>query len=720
MSNSNGYGVNIGFQFTSFETVNKNFQDILKRLSDTGNVNLQLGFDKSKLDSIREEFNKVVNQKVVFDTADASTQITTLKNSANELLTITKMFNNQGEQQGEATYALSSKANIEAQVNLYKLLNQLQQTEFNLKKQIIASDGEHLNELNRQLEANKQLQQLTGKSINGNLLSDEKLNNDLIQKRIDLQNKYNLSVSQVTDKNNNFQIQAEIKVWEQYEAQLKKVNDLKLKLTQDTNISKSNGALNNSTYDNLLNQINKLNVNSPKDTIDRITESVNNLGNSSNRVIRLNDEITKFKTSLNDIKSNSSSALNLGDNVNKLETFNQSMNDADSTLNKLKKNSQSVTMAEFNKALLDLRNSFSDLDNGVKSIDNVQTKLKTLQETLSTLNSNGLYDSNFIQKLQLDFNSFNINTPIEKINEFENYLKSLGSNESGILQLTNQLNNFENKLSNLETQNVGKNILPTTELSAFKTILSSLQEQLNSMKNGDVINGTKLKGNIQEATSAYRDLTSAVKANSEAQKQENAEMVSFGDGIRHVVSQVGMFVGAYQIIYGLANAFKEVISTVIDMDTAMADLNKVVDLTSQQLEYMTQKAEEMGKAYGISVTEVGQAQAEFGRLYKDTQSINELTQASLLGSNVMDDSTPAQVAKSLTTIMTAMKMNVSDTMTILDSMNEIQNNFRVSSDTLSSSLSQVASTAYMSGASLQSVEGYITAIAQATGKVTIY
>lgn len=55
-------------------------------------------------------------------------------------------------------------------------------------------------------------------------------------------------------------------------------------------------------------------------------------------------------------------------------------------------------------------------------------------------------------------------------------------------------------------------------------------------------------------------------------------------------------------------------------------------------------------------------------------------------------------------------------MTILDSMNEIQNNYRVSASTLSEALAQVGSTAYTSGANLQQVEGYITSIATATGK----
>ena len=108
------------------------------------------------------------------------------------------------------------------------------------------------------------------------------------------------------------------------------------------------------------------------------------------------------------------------------------------------------------------------------------------------------------------------------------------------------------------------------------------------------------------------------------------------------------------------------------MDTALADLNKVVDLSKNQLNEMKESAINLGKELGQSATDVAQAMAEFGRMYKDTASIKEMTRVSVLGSNVMDDTSSAQVAKSLTTIMTAMKKEVGDSMGILDSMNEIK------------------------------------------------
>jgi TP901 family phage tail tape measure protein len=128
----------------------------------------------------------------------------------------------------------------------------------------------------------------------------------------------------------------------------------------------------------------------------------------------------------------------------------------------------------------------------------------------------------------------------------------------------------------------------------------------------------------------------------------------------------------YQAINMVFNAFKDGLKTVIDMNTEMANLNKVVDMSKSQLASMSDSAVQMGKDLGQSSVEVAKAQAEFGRMYKDSSTINELSKTAIMGANVMDDTSTAEVAKGLTTIISSMKLEAKDSMTILDSMNEIK------------------------------------------------
>ena len=464
MAGSNGYNVLLGFKFQSFDSVNKEFQNIIKRLSDTGKVDLKFNTDGAKINEavnkIKEQFkalgtgidtsgfDKVVNQQVKTFASGAGQQILTLKNSANEVLKIVQNLNNEGKVIPDSTSgSVSSKAQTEAQVGLYKELGNLIQNEFALRKQLLSADELQTNELNKQLALNKEMQSIAGGTIGKNGLQDSALSDNLIQKRIELVNQYNSALAKSQD-----------------------------------NMNKS-----------------------------------------------------------------------LGSQGNKLES----------------------------------------------TITSLTTKLEALQSKYSGL-------------------------------------------------------------------------VPTTQLNTFNEKLEVLKSSLNSVTNGKLIDGNKIQSQINQATQSFTQLTNATKESSLAFKTGNQDVMSFGQGLNTMLGHLSMYFGAYQIINLMTNAIKQGLQTVLDMDTAMADLNKVVSLSNESLKMMTQSAIQMGQEFGRSVTEVAQAQAEFGKLYKTTSEINELTQASLLGANVMDNSTPAQVSKSLTTIMTAMKINASDSMTILDSMNEIK------------------------------------------------
>ena len=114
MSSSNNYGVELGMSFVSFDTVNKEYQTILKRLGTSGQIKVNARLEKSDLENMIKDFKQVVNQKVTFDTTGAKTEIQVLRNSANELLTIINKFDDKGDV-FSTSIGGSSKASLEAQ-----------------------------------------------------------------------------------------------------------------------------------------------------------------------------------------------------------------------------------------------------------------------------------------------------------------------------------------------------------------------------------------------------------------------------------------------------------------------------------------------------------------------------------------------------------------------------------------------------------------------------
>lgn len=357
-----------------------------------------------------------------------------------------------------------------------------------------------------------------------------------------------------------------------------------------------------------------------------------------------------------------------------------------------------------------------------QELEKSQQKVKSIQETLNTkLNNsskNNLIDESVLKNLQKELNAINVDTPIVKIKELKTQINNLGSSDNQIVKLQNEINKMTSDLTSLKGKYGGLvgNSNSKKELEDYINEINKLKSTLNDLKGGKTFTGNQLSQQFTTAKNSSKELTNAVKDNASALKLAQKDASSFSDTVKHAFQSAGIFTSVYDGIRLISNGFKEGLQSVIDMDTALGNLNKVVNLSSQQLIQMRDSAVDMGKELGRSAVEVANAQAEFGRLYKDQDKINEMTRVSLMGANVMDGVNADEVAKSLTTIVTAMKKDATDSIDILDSMNEIQNNYRVGADDLMKALAEVGSTAYTSGAKLEEVEGYITAIAVATGQ----
>jgi len=128
-------------------------------------------------------------------------------------------------------------------------------------------------------------------------------------------------------------------------------------------------------------------------------------------------------------------------------------------------------------------------------------------------------------------------------------------------------------------------------------------------------------------------------------------------------------------MYAPFRALQEGIQFVYQMDTALTDLSKVVDFSSNQLNEMADASINLGKQLGQSSVEIMKGMAEFGRVAKNQKDIIELTRVAAMASNVTTMSA-ADAARNITSSMIVFGIEAKDSMKILNSWNEIQNNFR--------------------------------------------
>jgi TP901 family phage tail tape measure protein len=76
------------------------------------------------------------------------------------------------------------------------------------------------------------------------------------------------------------------------------------------------------------------------------------------------------------------------------------------------------------------------------------------------------------------------------------------------------------------------------------------------------------------------------------------------------------------------NTFRFGVQYVLEMDKALTDLSKVVNFTNEELLSMKDSALELGKELGKSSVEIMRAYAEFGRVTKVKEEIEELARVS--------------------------------------------------------------------------------------------
>ena len=182
-------------------TAEKQLDKLIKQLSNSKYANVKLQFDPDLLSKLRTEFDKLGSKKITFFNNGERNEVEKLRNSMNELLTVTSKFNNENKLIGQSV-SVDRTGELNTQKQLYKELTTLVKQSYDLKKQMINAEGEYLQELNKEYNLNSEMRNNIGKNIVGNNLISEEKNIELLKQQIQLRNKLNQVESQKTDSDN--------------------------------------------------------------------------------------------------------------------------------------------------------------------------------------------------------------------------------------------------------------------------------------------------------------------------------------------------------------------------------------------------------------------------------------------------------------------------------------------------------------------------------------
>jgi len=209
---------------------------------------------------------------------------------------------------------------------------------------------------------------------------------------------------------------------------------------------------------------------------------------------------------------------------------------------------------------------------------------------------------------------------------------------------------------------------------------------------------------------------------SKVAKGTGKSSLGMGEMFKTAFKSFSVWIGVTSIFFGAVQQIKDGIGAVKELDDAMLELRKVSDLSSSGLEAFNIQAQETGTVVGQTTSEVIRATAQFAKMGYTVVQALDLAQSALILTNVADGiDTATESADALIATLKGFRMEASQSTHIVDALNEVSNNFAVSTDALADGIRRVSSVYKDSNDTFEQTLGLLTAgieVIQNTEKVS--
>lgn len=158
----------------------------------------------------------------------------------------------------------------------------------------------------------------------------------------------------------------------------------------------------------------------------------------------------------------------------------------------------------------------------------------------------------------------------------------------------------------------------TTAQYAGQTYGQAFQD-LHSRLNTAILNQDA--GAVRQIREEFRLLQSEARATGNTGK-------TFLDSFTSSLGTVARFVASYMSIYRVMNTLKQGVQTVVQLDTALVDLQKTSSASASQLNQFYNEANNIAKQYGTTTQQIIQGAADWSRLgygLQDSKTMSKLS-----------------------------------------------------------------------------------------------
>ncbi len=335
--------------------------------------------------------------------------------------------------------------------------------------------------------------------------------------------------------------------------------------------------------------------------------------------------------------------------------------------------------------------------------DNLLTKLKTKQQEIAA-NPDLLKDADYSK-------------------EFNNLLLQMEAvqKEFGVLQKSSET--FLSKIKNpQDIQALGS----TFDASNLTQLHSAMQEFANQAGNGVAklieFNDTERtatfeiqnnKGQIQQLTVEYDTATHSLGRYISKTRESTSETQKFINSIKHSFQNVARYIASFGSVYRIFAIIKQGVTYIQDIDSALTELKKVTDETDASYEQFLQNMSKTARVVGSTVADLTTMSAEWARLGYSMEEAGKLAESTAILLNVSEFSDATKASEALISTMQAFQYTANESQHVVDILNEVGNNYAISSDGIATALQDSASALMSAGNNLEQA----TALVAAANKV---
>lgn len=289
------------------------------------------------------------------------------------------------------------------------------------------------------------------------------------------------------------------------------------------------------------------------------------------------------------------------------------------------------------------------------------------------------------------------------VNNIEKENKEINKLLQERAKLQQDLELFKREAENVKLRNIdrryGLENVDQQKLAEYLTAVRSLNMETPN-----------LRQKMKELNLQFRELGESV-------QESGSHTLKFSDSMLTALKRFPVWALTAELIYAPVRAMQEAVSVIIEVDTAITDLKKVMN-EDTNFSGMLQKATDDAKNLGQTITDVLASYNEFAKQGYNEEETRVLGKSAIVASNVSGDLNAQQSAEFLTSALIQFKLEATKSMEVVDKWNELANNFPTTFNNLARGVARAGSVAKSFGMDideLNAIIGTTTAVTKQSG-----